>query len=266
MTHEEERLKILEMLENGVITVEQATLLLETVGEDEAPEEITEDMDTAELGTALEDLVVFETPFSEDDSPEFADSDMVDLSKRGVTMAVEPLPAASGAEPADEAPAPKTAGRPGSPASNMPNLNRWRRWWTIPLAAGVVITTLSAWLLFLGTANAWATFWMACLWMPLLLGIAIITLAWLSHNTPWLHVRVNTGQDEWPRRVVVSFPIPIRLAAWGLRTFGHYIPNLDATDLDDVIIALGKSLTTEDPIYIEVDNGEGGEYVEVFIG
>jgi len=270
---QEERLKILEMLENGVITADQAAQLLTSLGEepdfaDQETELSVEDWNT--------DLLEEETS---GEQPEADSADLLDELETGLeeTLAeaeeeLEPVATIINLPPQVPLPAPTPGSAPYTETtqpkrSSQPNLNKWRRWWVLPLSIGIVITALTGWFIYLGTVNTWAGFWMFCLWLPMLFGIALMTLAWLSQSTPWLHVRVNTGQDEWPRRIAISFPIPIRLTAWGLRTFGHFIPNIDATGLDEIIVALGQSMVEDDPIYIEVDNkGDGGEYVEVFIG
>jgi hypothetical protein len=103
--------------------------------------------------------------------------------------------------------------------------------------------------------------------MPIFFGILVILIGWASRTARWLHVRVNTGQDEWPRRVAISLPLPLRTSAWLMRTFGHYIPGLDdlPIPLHEAILALQDSLTPDDPLYVKVDDSDG-ERVEVFIG
>ena len=51
-----------------------------------------------------------------------------------------------------------------------------------------------------------------------------------------------------------------------LRTFGSRIPGMEGIALDEVIMALGESATPDVPLYIEVDQGDNGEKVEVYIG
>jgi hypothetical protein len=40
---------------------------------------------------------------------------------------------------------------------------------------------------------------------------------------------------------------------------------MDTTNLDEVILALGKT-SPDQPFYVKVDEGEEGEKVEVYIG
>ena len=96
----------------------------------------------------------------------------------------------------------------------------------------------------------------------MLLGLAFMALSWRSQSGPWIHVRVR-GPKE---RVAISIPAPIGLATWALNTFGQFIPHLERTSVDEIITALELSHTQKSPLYIQVDEGEDGERVEVFIG
>jgi hypothetical protein len=144
---------------------------------------------------------------------------------------------------------------------------KWGAFWLVPLSIGVVVTVISGLLLSAGIRGAWNGFWLFCLWIPLVLGILAMLLGWSSRTARWLHVRVNTGQDEWPRRVAISLPLPLRTSAWVMRYFGHYIPGLDdiPVPIHEAILALQDSLTPDEPLYVKVDDRDG-ERVEVFIG
>lgn len=177
----------------------------------------------------------------------------------------EPLPAF---ESAAEEPSAKEAPPAASPAS--PNVNRWRNWWQIPLWVGVIITVGSALLMYLAyTAAAAANgnyFWFACTWFPFLMGVALLALAATSRSARWLHVRITQAPGETPQHINISMPIPLRLAAWFMRTFRHRIHGLDQVpDVDGLLEALRKT-TPDEPFYVVVNDEEDGERVEVYIG
>ncbi len=146
------------------------------------------------------------------------------------------------------------------------DINRWKQWWFIPLWIGAGITALGGGLLYWAWRAAGFSFWFACAWFPFLMGVFILGTAWGSQYSPWLHVRVQQKAGESPQRIAISFPLPLRLTAWALRTFGHLIPKLDATGLDEVIMALGEIANEDAPIFIDVSEGKDGEKVQVFIG
>jgi hypothetical protein len=142
---------------------------------------------------------------------------------------------------------------------------KWSRWWWIPLTVGIIITVVSGLLMFLAYQRSGFGFWFACLWFPLLLGVIVISLAAASRAMRWLHVRIHQQPGERPQTIAISMPIPIRFVAWVLRVFKPHIPNMDNTNLDEVILALDKT-SPDQPFYVKVDEGESGEKVEVYIG
>ncbi len=167
-------------------------------------------------------------------------------------------------EVVEEAPTPEPKVSP-APFEYDEGIKKWRRWWWVPLTVGIIITVASGLLMVLAYQQSGLGFWFACLWFPLLLGVVVISLAAASRTTRWLHVRVQTGRDEWPRTIAISLPVPIRFVAWILRVFRPYIPNMDNTSLDEVILALERT-SPEQPFYVSVDEGNSGEKVEVYIG
>jgi hypothetical protein len=151
------------------------------------------------------------------------------------------------------------------PQSN-PDMEAWRQWWRIPLAIGAVITLISGGLLYLTFLNVGYGFWFFCTWIPVALGFAVMALAWYSRSARWLHLRIYQGSGEWPQRIALSFPLPIRLSAWGLRRFGRWIPQLEDTSIDELLIALDENTSLDQPFYVEVEDDEDGDRVQVFIG
>ena len=149
---------------------------------------------------------------------------------------------------------------------NAPRLGRWKYWWLVPAGTGAGLTLISGGLLYAGSQAAWAGLVMACLSLPLLAGMGTLFFGLSSRRARWLHVRVNTGQDKWPRRVAISLPLPIKAVARFLRFTRGKIPGLENIAIDEVLIALGESATPDAPFYVQVDQGTSGEFVEVYIG
>lgn len=161
-----------------------------------------------------------------------------------------------------------SAAPPPEPSARPPDLARWRRWWVVPFGVGLGLTLLSSGLLYwaLRAADFRLTGWFFLALLPFAGSVALMALAAASRGARWLHVRVNTGPADRPRRITLSFPLPIRLTAWALRTFGHRIPQLERTGVDELILALGESTSPQNPLYVEVDEGQAGEKVQVYIG
>ena len=175
-----------------------------------------------------------------------------------------------GAEPRGEAPSASAPPPPpkAEPSPPMPEMGKWRQWWLIPLWIGLGMTVFGGLLMDWAYSAGGFTFWFFCASLPFMLGVIVAALASASRTARWIHIRVNTGHasQEWPRKISLSFPLPIRLTAWFLRVFGQFIPDLKKTGVDELIRALEDTTSPENPLFVDVHEGEGGERVQVYIG
>jgi len=175
-----------------------------------------------------------------------------------------------GAEPRGEAPSAPAPPPPpkAEPSPPRPEMGKWRQWWLIPLWIGLGMTVFGGLLMDWAYSAGGFTFWFFCASLPFMLGVIVAALASASRSARWIHIRVNTGHasQEWPRKISLSFPLPIRLTAWFLRVFGQFIPDLKKTGVDELIMALEDTTSPENPLFVDVHEGEGGERVQVYIG
>ncbi|MBG7610555.1 MAG: hypothetical protein IZT55_06780 [Anaerolineae bacterium] len=145
-------------------------------------------------------------------------------------------------------------------------IQRWKRWWSVPLWIGMLIVILSS----IWMRNAWNNnvlgFWFFCSWIPMLLGILMMALSWNSRTSQWLHIRVHQSPGEKPERIAISIPLPLRFSAWVVRTFGHYIPNFNASGIDEVIMALHDTKMDHAQLIVDVKDEEDGDHIQIFIG
>ena len=152
-------------------------------------------------------------------------------------------------------------GVPSKQQAEVPNLpNRWRYWWTIPFSIGFA-TCVTGW--GLSQLGGW---WWVCAGPLMVLGAGVMILSAATYKSPWVHVRVKTREDKWPRRIAISLPIPLGLTVRILRWRGLSFGGLDETAIDDLILALEANLSAEEPICIEVDESESGEKVKIILG
>jgi hypothetical protein len=251
MVSNSERTKILEMIESGTITAEEGLTLLNALGETDE-----QDDDSPLLNEALP------ATFEQEDIPDELPPAFPHEEAEGHPLAHE----ISQEESTHfETPAVVLPADPAAPEVKD-DIRRWKRWWVIPLWIGAAVTAIGGLLMFWAFSASGFGFWFACAWFPFLLGVGILALAWGSRTAPWLHVRVQQAPGEKPQKIAISFPIPVHLTAWGLRTFGHHIPHMENTNLDEVILALKDVARDETPLFVDVDEGENGERVQVFIG
>jgi hypothetical protein len=260
MVSESERKKILEMIEDGTITADEGLTLLKALDESQ-PFEIspeTPSVDTRFQGSLEAEFEkVLETSGYDDVAPTPSPVKHETLHEDEYKAAyadtetfaadVEVLP-------------------PGPTQPSADEIERWKRWWVIPLWIGAGITVVGGLLMYWALSANGFGFWFACAWFPFLFGVAVLALAWSSRTSPWLHVRIHQAPGERPQKIAISFPIPVRLTVWGLRTFGHHIPHMGDTSLDEVILSLKEVAKDGTPFFVDVDEGEDGERVQVFIG
>jgi hypothetical protein len=101
-----------------------------------------------------------------------------------------------------------------------------------------------------------------------MLGVVFIALAAASRTARWVFVKVEESERKHkkPTRLTLGFPLPLRLTAWVLRHFGHYIPDLEKTAADEAILALERTTSSDSPLVVDVEDDEDGDHVQVYIG
>ena len=141
-----------------------------------------------------------------------------------------------------------------------------RSFWRIPLWIGVGITVLGG-LWMLGAMRASGLgFWFYCAWVPFFLGVLVITVAVGSRTSHWLFVHVKQAPGEKPQNINIGFPLPLRFAAWSLRTFGHMIPATEnLVGVDEILETLADTPMGETALIVDVKDDDGEE-VQIFIG
>ena len=163
----------------------------------------------------------------------------------------------------------ETEAGPGQGRGSAPEFEevkaRARRFALIPLGIGVVFTVLASYWLYLLVQNANYGFWFVCAWFPLLLGVFLLALSGGGLNGRWLYLNVDQEPGERPQHITLGFPIPVGLLGWLLRNFGHYVRGMDRRQVDDILTLLATT-DAHDPLIVNVDEGERGERVQVYIG
>ena len=155
---------------------------------------------------------------------------------------------------------PLAASAPTRPPLDAPK--GFSHFWLYPLWAGVGTLVIGAILLYAvyGARAGWG--WAVCGWPLFALGVLITVTAWWLRTARWAHVRVR-GKEN----VTLSLPIPIKLTAWAVKIVRPFVPRLKDTGVDEVILGLGDALKEgNEPLYVDVNDDESGEHVQVYIG
>jgi len=254
MSTDEERMQILSMIDSGQITAEEGLRLIRAL-EGAAAEDNEQKLAEGQYSQDVSNVIEVPSPTSGQ-----VQETVVGSQAQAVGTSSD---SGEGAEPSTGASDVKEEVEPPKPSVDQ-KFKGWRHWWQIPLWAGVFITVLGGVSMYLAYRSGGFGFWFACAWFPLLLGVLVMALAWASRNVRWLHVRVQQKEGQHPRNIAISIPLPLRLTAWFVRTFGSRIPSLDkVNNLDQMILAL-ENISPDAPFSVDVD--DDGEKVQVFIG
>ncbi len=159
----------------------------------------------------------------------------------------------------------------GSEKTDAPEFDQVRRranrFSSAFLSIGIIFTVLSAWAMFGIQKNNGLNFWFFCMTMPLFLGILLTMLGAGSRTSRWMYVNVDRShQTEFPRNITIAFPLPLGLVAWFLKKFGGSISGLKKTNVDEIMHAIAMAKNITEPLIVNVDDGDDGEKVQVFIG
>lgn len=241
----EERMEILDRLERGEITPEQAAQMLsqETPGEPTPPEPETamgvlEQLERGEIDTeeAARRL-----------SSKAAEAQRQQPHKRRES--------ASHAKPRVEV---FTAGETARPKNK-------REWWLVPMLFGVLFTLLAALWMRADAANG-IGIGFVCAWLPLGIGLILILLAVISRNGPWARMQVNSRKASGRVNFVMDMPVPVGVATTALKTAGRYVPGIDETDVEKMTEAFVEIQRTGNPIHIQANDEDDDDVVDITIG
>ncbi len=141
---------------------------------------------------------------------------------------------------------------------------RVRSFYLVPLFGGTFLTVLVAWWMYQAMQGGSMGFVFYCLLFPLfLLGILFLTLGAASQNSSWVYVDVQQKPGKKPSRILIGFPLT--LARWLMNTFKSKIP-FNEREKAEMMMQVMNDTTRNEPIVVQVDEGEDGDKVNVYIG
>jgi hypothetical protein len=188
---------------------------------------------------------------------------MLEAGQIDAQEAASLLAALAESEAAEDAAESPAEGLPSDREPPEPMETRWARFWIYPMMAGGAILLLGALIVGLVSLSGGAWGWLLCGWPLLLLGLLVLVLALWSRSATWMHLRIS---EQGKRKMAFSFPVPLGLAAWAIRIAQPFVPQLRDTGVDEVILAVRDSASKGEPLYIDVQDDEDGERVELYIG
>jgi hypothetical protein len=242
-----ERIEILDRLERGEISPEQAAQLLsqETPGEPKPPQPETamgvlEQLERGEIDT--------------EEAARRLSSKAAAAAQREQSHKRRESAGASSSKPRVEV---FTAGETTQPKQK-------REWWLVPMLFGVLFTVLAALWMRADAANG-IGLGFVCAWLPLGIGLILILVAVISRNGPWARMQVNSRKASGRVNFVMDMPVPVGVATTALKTVGRYVPGIDETDVDKMTEAFAEIQRTGNPIHIQA-NEDDDDVVDITIG
>jgi hypothetical protein len=181
--------------------------------------------------------------------------ELIEAGEISVEEGVRRLEALAGAA---ETPEPRPA--PTAPVARP----AWVRWvwqpvfWTgvgLLAGGGLLVNSVYAW----GVARGWLIWG----WLLFALGLLGVLLGWWLQRAHWLFVRVR--QPDGPN-IFIAIPLPLGPLAWILRVVRPFVPQLKQTGVDEMVLAMREEVRGGRPLRVEVDEGQGGEQVQVYFG
>ncbi|MAT43907.1 MAG: hypothetical protein CL609_16350 [Anaerolineaceae bacterium] len=138
--------------------------------------------------------------------------------------------------------------------------------WLIPMVfGGLIIVSATSWLYQSYTTSGLGfRFWLS--WIPFLIGLLLVYLGFVLNQARWIHIHVRQPEGQKPSRIIIGFPLPVRLIMKLLPLFRNKLPeSFQEMDLEAMLSSLDESFSAEEPIIINVGD-EDGSKVEIYIG
>jgi hypothetical protein len=136
----------------------------------------------------------------------------------------------------------ETAGQAqGGADTGVHTANAWR---LVPFGAGLALSAGGGWI---ASQGGW--WWLLA--VPLLLaGLPLLLLAALDADSPWIRIRVRHARGT----LGLAIPIPVRLAAWGVRLARPWLRGFDDVTLDEIHGALSDALARGGDWFVDIDD------------
>ena len=158
-----------------------------------------------------------------------------------------------------------------------PNMQRFRYLSYIPFGVSLLLLLLLTWGAYTlsrrGDGRITGGFVVMVILVVSAFFITLLTFG--MTRMPWLHLRIQNKRQAKsvekpsPKRFILSLPVPLSLAQWGLRIAHRYVGERHAVDLDTAASML-KSIRKDlgkpgtDPIVVDIDDAD--ERVQIYIG
>lgn len=98
-------------------------------------------------------------------------------------------------------------------------------------------------------------------WVVFVLGLVVLLLGWWLQRARWFTLRVREQEGA---AFTIALPLPLGLVVGLLRVAEPFVPQLQDVGADQLIVAMRDELENDRSFVISVDEGEGGDQVEMY--
>ncbi len=140
-------------------------------------------------------------------------------------------------------------------------------WWFVPIAFGALLTLLAG--LWMSSDARDGVFGLGffCAWFPLAIGVLFIFLGVAARRGPWANLWINRRRRGGDTNLILNVPVPVGMAGSILRTAGKHIPGLEEQDVDNLLNALQESGEKGKRIQIHThEDNDDEDIVDISIG
>ncbi len=225
MTEESERMRILEQVDKGELSAEEGIGALS-----EAPS----NNKAEEKGSPPSPLQVLEALEKGEISAEEATEQLADRSKPDETVPLtnNAYEVSSGLE------------------------SKKGRVWQLLITVGLGLILLSAFWMNTRIQSAGYDFWFFSAWLPLAIGVLLISIGWASRNAYWLSVNIHSSDNGGSDKLNFHIPLPLGILRWVIFRFEHRINGVNMAKLNELLTVKGP---LKEPIVIQIEDDDGDE-------
>jgi hypothetical protein len=142
----------------------------------------------------------------------------------------------------------------------------WKAAWSMILLGGAVLTAFSSWWVYQGFKNhgfSWG-FWLS--WIPLFIGVILMLIGWALMESPWMHVKIQSREENKKINLDISVPLPLNMVKWVFRNFNQFMPDeVKDKGIPEMIDQLEQSIKRGEGFQAQVDDSKDGSKVDIFI-
>ncbi len=98
-------------------------------------------------------------------------------------------------------------------------------------------------------------------WALFALGLLMLLLGWWLQRARWFYLRIR---ERGGIPMTIALPLPLGLVVALLRIAKPVVPQLQEMEADQLILAMQDELRAGHSFAVHVDEGEGGDQVEIY--